>query len=896
MLVSIVRVCTARSVTPCSTEHGHVSTHTESYLLDAEVEAGHSSSLQPSITPESNPVRSEVQQQQSLITISGASTPSTPPSAAEWSSHQPLTVTVLPSAVSQDTPSSSASTPGATSTSAALAQTSVPSSRSVDPSILPFTIIGSPNIKNASEQVVDSAVPNVLVETKTSATVPGVSQAKQSTVQMSSVSSSTNAPRKILEDQIPTVSSKQEKSVPVQVVSPTMPLLVNATETVQESDATLNISEDPGSSKLNNLSDPFKELREANFTILFVTNVTSTAPYAVLPSRKPTSLHVTHEETSQRPTQSNMPITSSQQTSSTLAATTANSETSVQSLRISQSTSSVPAVPSTDAPTQAAHTEKHTASHIENTAFPVSIVPPTEQATSDAPVLMNVTDLLLGANASGLRTSTSVEISVTYFDEPPALLLNETNATENSPSDHNSANGSSAGNETYISVPERASAGNNYPVPTGGSPTSSSGQQSSSTVASRHYRTTKLPMIKPATATKQSLTLPTRKTTKAASVHTTRKPIGRGSRAPFGNMGSTRRTTKGTRATIRPIEKIFDRARTRPHTKPTTLRPARGMRMRITTKKPTRKGFPIGPKPNVSEAEFDLTSHTRLVKATRAPKTKPTTWKTTFFNVTEPTVFNEIEQPVVRVAGIVKITDGWDWSPLLTDRNTHEYRYLAYTTKRLIEAVFRKTSVGKFLYRVQIDGFSPGSVIVDYFLLLYHQQDQVVNAAYLTQAFNSHLGPNMTLGDFTLDPAYTQLEVVGIQKPNPLRSAAEPPIPQWAIAVIVIATASLIFIILFGAVTIYGRKSERRKYTSRLQEDDLEKMSTPTKDWEGKMAASYENFAADGIYDLDMTKDCVNDSYKESKARNTHKMEDTWRAKYGVLTNKQPRHARDTTF
>lgn len=40
-------------------------------------------------------------------------------------------------------------------------------------------------------------------------------------------------------------------------------------------------------------------------------------------------------------------------------------------------------------------------------------------------------------------------------------------------------------------------------------------------------------------------------------------------------------------------------------------------------------------------------------------------------------------------------------------------------------------------------------------------------------------------------------------RPKPLASSsAEPPIPQWAIAVIVIATASLIFIVLFGAVTV----------------------------------------------------------------------------------------------
>lgn len=359
---------------------------------------------------------------------------------------------------------------------------------------------------------------------------------------------------------------------------------------------------------------------------------------------------------------------------------------------------------------------------------------------------------------------------------------------------------------------------------------------------------------------KSGLKLPTRKTTLGAKGPTTRRPLGgRGTRAPFGLIGSTRRTTLGTKPTIRPLTRIFDRARTRAHTGFTSARPTRGMRMRFTTGKPVRKGFPIGPKHgSMNGTGFDLDAYTRLLNVTRRPRTKPTTWRTTFFNVTEPTLLNEVEQPVVRVAGIVKIIDGWEWSPLLGDHNTHEYRYMAYTTRRLLESVFRKTSVGNWLYRVEIDGFSPGSIIVDYFVLLY-QRNQPVEPASLIRAFNSHLGVNDTLGEFTLDPTYTQFEVVGVVRPKPLASSAEPPIPQWAIAVIVIATASLIFMVLFGAVTIYGRSAERRKYSNRLQEDDLEKVGTPTKDWESKLAASYENFAADSVYDTE-------DSPQESAA------------------------------
>lgn len=278
--------------------------------------------------------------------------------------------------------------------------------------------------------------------------------------------------------------------------------------------------------------------------------------------------------------------------------------------------------------------------------------------------------------------------------------------------------------------------------------------------------------------------------------------------------------------------------------------------MRITTGKPTRKGFPIGPKPTSgNETNFDLDAYTRLLHVTRRPPRPPEpTWRTTFFNLTDPTPApNEVEAPVIRVAGIAKIVEGWEWSPLLGDHNTHEYRYLSYTIRRMLTSIFRKTTEGRYFYRVDIDGFSPGSVIVDYFVLFY-QRGGPVDPMELASAFNSQLGVNGSLGeDFFLDPTYTQFEVVGLVRPKPLASSsAEPPVPQWAIAVIVIATASLIFIVLFGAVTIYGRTAERRKYSNRLQDDDLENVTpSPSKDWESKLAASYENFAADSVYDTE---------------------------------------------
>lgn len=483
-------------------------------------------------------------------------------------------------------------------------------------------------------------------------------------------------------------------------------------------------------------------------------------------------------------------------------------------------------------------------------------------------------------NVSGLNSSTSVVVSVSFSDEEnqtfmmtkdnvslpvptpeaavPSVVQNlvpdgDSNSTLTGPSSTNESGANGTGHHISVFRPisSNSSQHRKYVGPTRKTTVAPSGTTAGVIIgkghASSHHG-------------RAGLNLPTRKTTPGASGGTTPKPhIGRGgTRAPFGIIGSTRRTTLGTKATIRPLTKIFDRARTRSHTKATTARPGRGMRMRITTGKPVRKGFPIGPKPTFGNesAPFDLDAYTRLLNVTRRPSRPPQpTWRTTFFNVTDPTPGpNEVEAPVIRVAGIAKIVDGWEWSPLLGDHNTHEYRYLAYTTRRLLASVFRRTTEGRYFYRVDIDGFSPGSVIVDYFVLFY-QRGGPVDPVELASAFNAQLGTNGSLGEeFFLDPTYTQFEVVGVVRPKPLASSssAEPPVPQWAIAVIVIATASLIFIVLFGAVTIYGRTAERRKYSSRLQDDDLDNVtSSPSKDWESKLAASYENFAADSVYDTE---------------------------------------------
>ncbi|KAK8764938.1 hypothetical protein V5799_032454, partial [Amblyomma americanum] len=330
-------------------------------------------------------------------------------------------------------------------------------------------------------------------------------------------------------------------------------------------------------------------------------------------------------------------------------------------------------------------------------------------------------------NVSGLNSSTSVVVSVSFSDEEPeSFTTTKDNSTLSVPAAEPSQ---PSGLQNLGSNVSSDSAEVDRNASSASSSNSSGGHVSVFRPGSQHHRKYSPPTRKTTAAPSLStpgvivpkggsssqhhragLHLPTRKTTAAAPGSPTHKPhIGRGgTRAPFGIIGSTRRTTLGTKATIRPLTKIFDRARTRSHTKATTPRPGRGPRVRITTGKPVRKGFPIGPKPTLAnETAFDLDAYTRLLHVTRRPSRPPEpTWRTTFFNLTDPTPApNEVEAPVIRVAGIAKIVEGWEWSPLLGDHNTHEYRYLAYTTRRLLSSVFRRTTEGRYLYRVDIDGF-----------------------------------------------------------------------------------------------------------------------------------------------------------------------------------------------
>ncbi|XP_076323300.1 uncharacterized protein LOC143232108 [Tachypleus tridentatus] len=211
---------------------------------------------------------------------------------------------------------------------------------------------------------------------------------------------------------------------------------------------------------------------------------------------------------------------------------------------------------------------------------------------------------------------------------------------------------------------------------------------------------------------------------------------------------------------------------------------------------------------------------------------------------------------VIRIFGLLRITRGARWTPDLTKRYTMEYIRLSLILKELIRGVFIQSSLRNRLIEVEITKFSPGSIVVE-FLLVLKEATSHDEVHVLSEVFLKGLGNESTLGKFSVDPWFTKFDVVSIRRQTPkTETTKDLPIPQWIIAVIVIATASLIFIVLFGAVAIYGRHHVRRRYGSRFHDEEEGLHVSGYKEWESKTAVGYENMAADdNHYNGEMTRE-----------------------------------------
>ncbi|OWR48437.1 hypothetical protein KGM_204408 [Danaus plexippus plexippus] len=224
------------------------------------------------------------------------------------------------------------------------------------------------------------------------------------------------------------------------------------------------------------------------------------------------------------------------------------------------------------------------------------------------------------------------------------------------------------------------------------------------------------------------------------------------------------------------------------------------------------------------------------------------------------------------IAGTIKIVSGVKWIPELLDQHTKEWQKLAKEIKNELNSVYSKSDLlSKWYKGIRIDGFSQGSVLVDYFIELNNVEEKV-DTYQLKRLFHKSLNeakagsvveeeiedtfdPDAMVGDqpeedrmkksdekmtktidksagklemgkFVMDPAYTEFIVLPKrEEPVLVETEEESLLPQWGIAVIVIALASLLFVVIFGVTVLVNRqKSTKTKQPIPLSEDMLREL------------------------------------------------------------------------
>ncbi|XP_060843624.1 mucin-5AC-like [Rhopalosiphum padi] len=247
----------------------------------------------------------------------------------------------------------------------------------------------------------------------------------------------------------------------------------------------------------------------------------------------------------------------------------------------------------------------------------------------------------------------------------------------------------------------------------------------------------------------------------------------------------------------------------------------------------------------------ELAAMTSTLEPTTSTTTTTTTTTTTMKPppTTTPGQCSENDS-VCELVGTVRLVGSGSekWVPELLDHNTAEWRLLANEIETQLDKVYSKSpALSKWYKTITIDSFSPGSnaisngkpdknagVIVDFFVQL-NQLGRTVSTADIRRLFHETLqkegnlgssaqplqygnggdyeGLYLKLGRFTVDPARTDFIVL----PKPIRSVTATAgtddawLPQWAVAVMVIGLASLLFVLIFGITVLVSRNKNNKK-------------------------------------------------------------------------------------
>lgn len=198
---------------------------------------------------------------------------------------------------------------------------------------------------------------------------------------------------------------------------------------------------------------------------------------------------------------------------------------------------------------------------------------------------------------------------------------------------------------------------------------------------------------------------------------------------------------------------------------------------------------------------------------------------------------------------------------MLSNRDTTEWQELANTVEMELDMLFRRSPLSPWYDRVEIDAFSPGSVLVDYILHLI-DLTTTLDTLDLKEIVNGEMVDNEDyfLGNYTLDPKSTDFRVLHEREQLKEEEDSGYLIPQWLIAVIVIGLASLLFILIFGITVLVNRARVKKRHDVPLTAEMLNELN------KAHMAG------IDGPYDMGSLYD----------------MEDIWNEKFDRKVAKPP--------
>merc|ERR1712012_1333498 len=242
---------------------------------------------------------------------------------------------------------------------------------------------------------------------------------------------------------------------------------------------------------------------------------------------------------------------------------------------------------------------------------------------------------------------------------------------------------------------------------------------------------------------------------------------------------------------------------------------------------------------------------------TTTQSTEPTTTTTTTTTTPRPTTPGTCGDSC-RLAATMRIVEGRQWSQSLLNPYTDEWQELAEIVSEELERIYLKSSLGKSFERVEVEAFSPGSIVEDYYVV-FKELEQSITTQDLkdTVERETRQGSSNMLGNTNLriDPKYSDFIVVSTLEPQPVSdNHSNDFLPPWAVAVIVIGLASVAFVIVFGVSMLYKKRKimqgtrKSGKQALNLTEEmvyEMNRSGSASGGYSSGLEAAYHNYGMD---------------------------------------------------